>query len=77
MPTPTERRQPLLTPNDDPAPKRSVDPNARAIGHVPIHRSFRSHRPFGRPQTIPWDGYCPNTLEELEELGYPVGCSPR
>ncbi len=75
MPNATERRQPPLTSIADPRAKRIIDTAARTIG--PLRRSFQSHRPFGRRQAIPWDGYCPNTLEEMEQLGYPVGCSSR
>ena len=39
-------------------------------GTVPIQRTFVSHRLFCGPEVIPWDGYCPNTLEELEQSGY-------
>lgn len=47
--------------------------SGRSAGANTVRRSFPSHRTLCHTEVIPWDGYCPNTLEELEQSGYELG----
>ena len=56
-----------------PATEPRLATGGLAVGTPPlggVRRSFLSHRTVCHPPTIPWDGYAPNTIEELEQLGF-------